>query len=215
MESTDVSSLILRIIGALLALLGLVAAIVGGWFLAAIGTSGSATFTTEPESRVVVLDPDVLNRVDEPVEVTAEGGGTVWAGTARPSDAETLLADTSRVEIDGVGVRDWVLTSSEVGEGGPVDAGSLDIWQASTSAPETVTTTIDQSNAPQTLVITAPEGEQVEEVELAVADEGWSTTALLLLISGLVVLVLGIVLLVRAGRPGATRRRSTPTEEYA
>lgn len=202
------SSLILRIIGALLALLGLVAVVVGGWFLAAIGTSGSATFTSEPESRVVVLDPDVLNRVDQPVEVTAEGGGTVWAGTARPSDADALLADSSRVEIDGVGVREWVLTSSEVGDGGAVDAGSLDIWQASTSAPETVTTTIDQSHAPQTLIITAPEGEQVEQVQLAVADEGWSTTALGVLIGGGVALLLGIALVVRAGRPGTVRRRT-------
>ena len=53
------STLILRIAGGLLALLGLVAVVVGGWFLAALGTSGVATFTAEPGERVVFLDPDV------------------------------------------------------------------------------------------------------------------------------------------------------------
>lgn len=201
------STLILRVTGTALALLGLVAVVIGGWFLAALGTSGTATFTAEPDQRVVVLDPDVLNRVDAPIEVSATGGGTVWAGVARPSDAEALLGNGTRAEASGVDVGDWALTTTTVGSGEPVDAGSLDIWRTSTSGKGTATTTIEQDQAPQTLVVTAPEGEQIEQVELVVSDDRWATTAIVLVVGGVLTLLIGIVLVVRTGRLGAGRRR--------
>lgn len=207
------STLILRIAGGLLALLGLVAVVIGGWFLAALGTSGVATFTAEPGERVVVLDPDVLNRVDAPVEVTATSSGTVWSGIARPSDAEALLGDGARAEVTGVDVSGWALTTTSAGEGTPVDAGSLDIWRSSTSEPDSVTTTIDQEQAPQTLVVTAPAGEEIERVELEVAEDRWGTTALVLLVGGVVVLLLGILLLLRSRSTGRRRRSRHTTRE--
>lgn len=211
------STLILRVTGTVLALLGLVAVVIGGWFLAALGTSGTATFTAEPDQRVVVLDPDLLNRVDAPIEVTATGGGTVWAGVARPSDAEALLGDGARAEATGVDIGDWALTTTKVGTGEPVDAGSLDIWRASTSDTGTATTTIDQDRAPQTLVVTASEGERIEQVELVVSDDRWATTAIVLVVGGVLALLIGIVLFVRAGRRRAGRRRRSrhTTEEAA
>ncbi|MGO1165824.1 MAG: hypothetical protein ACTMHL_04315 [Janibacter sp.] len=211
------STLILRVTGTVLALLGLVAVVIGGWFLAALGTSGTATFTAEPDQRVVVLDADVLNRVDAPIEVTATGGGTVWAGVARPSDAEALLGDGARAEATGVDIGDWALTTTKVGTGEPVDAGSLDIWRASTSDTGTATTTIDQDRAPQTLVVTASEGERIEQVELVVSDDRWATTAIVLVVGGVLALLIGIVLFVRAGRRRAGRRRRSrhTTEEAA
>ena len=127
----DVSTLIPRVAGALLAVLGLVAAVVGGWFLANLGTSGTATFTAEPGQRVVVLEPDVLNRVDHPVEVTATGSGELWSGTARPSDVEALVGDGARAHVAGVDVSDWALKSTDEGKGQSVDPGSLDVWQES------------------------------------------------------------------------------------
>lgn len=188
------STLILRVSGSLVALLGLVGVIVGGWFLSALGTSGTATFTGELDQRVVVLDPDVLNRLDSPIEVTATGSGSVWAGTARPSDVEALLGDSPRSEVTGVDVSEWALTSSDVGEGEATDVRGLDIWQSSTSEKGSITTTIEQADAPQTLVITAPEGEQVEQVEYEVTDDRWSTIAIVVLVVGVVVLLLGLAL---------------------
>lgn len=211
------SSLILRVAGALVALLGLVGVVVGGWFLSALGTSGTATFTGQPDQRVVVLDPDVLNRVDSPIEVTASGGGAMWSGTARPSDVEALLGDSPRAEVTGVDVSDWALTSSDVGEGEASDVRGLDIWQSSTSEEGAVTSTIEQADAPQTLVITAPEGEQVEQVEYEVTDDRWSTIAIVVLVAGVVVLLLGLAVALgprllrarrerraRSGRPAGT-----------
>lgn len=216
------STLILRVAGSLLALLGLVGVVVGGWFLSALGTSGTATFTGEPDQRVVVLDPDVLNRVDSPIEVTATGGGSMWAGTARPSDVEALLGDGPRTEVTGVDVSEWALSTSDVGEGEASDVRGLDIWQSSTNGDGSVTSTIDQAEAPQTLVITAPEGEQVEQLEYEVTDDRWSTIAIVVLVAGVVVLLLGIALALaprfrRARRDRHTRlgRSAAPTHEKA
>lgn len=204
------SALILRIAGTIVALLGLVGVIIGGWFLSTLGTSGTATFTGQPDQRVVVLAPDVLNRLDSPIEVTATGKGSVWAGTARPSDVEALLGDGPRTEVTGVDVSEWALTSTDVGEGDAMDVRGLDIWQSSTSEDGTVTATIDQDDAPQTLVITAPEGEQVQQIEYRVSDDRWSTIAIVVLVGGAVLLLLGIALVLgprvlraRRGRPAA------------
>lgn len=209
------STLIQRVIGATLALLGLAAAIIGGWFLAGLGTSGTATFTADPGQRVVVLEPDVLNRVDHPVEVTAAGTGSLWAGTTRPSDAEAVLGDGARAEITGVDIGDWALTSKSVGKGDPVEPDTLDIWRDSTGADERVSVTIDQAQAPQTLVISAPQGEEIDRVEMAVSNDGWGTSALVLLIAGLLVCVVGLVLLARTAALRRPRSRTTAKEGSA
>lgn len=208
------STLIPRVAGALLALLGLVAAVVGGWFLANLGTSGTATFTAEPGQRVVVLEPDVLNRVDHPVEVTATGSGELWSGTARPSDVEALVGDGARAHIAGVDVSDWALTSTDEGKGQPVDPGSLDVWQESTTGSNEVSRTIEQADAPQTLVVAAPEGGEIESVEMTVVDGSWGTTALVTLVVGILLLLAGLALLLRStGRLRGLRRSARPTTE--
>lgn len=215
------SALILRVGGTALALLGLVGIVLGGWFLNALGTSGTATFTGEPEQRVVVLAPDVLNRVDSPIRVTATGEGAVWAGTARPSDVEALLGEGPRTDVTGVDVSEWALTSTSAGEGDPIEMRGLDIWQSATSEDGSVTMTVEQEDAPQTLVITAPEGEQVQGLEYQVTDDRWSTIAITVLVIGAVVLILGIALVLtprllraRSNRlPGSDRRAGSTPEE--
>ncbi|EKA60127.1 hypothetical protein B277_14543 [Janibacter hoylei PVAS-1] len=154
------SMLIQRVAGALLALVGLVAAVVGAWFLAHLGTSGTATFTAEPGQRVVVLEPDVLNRVDHPVEITATGSGDVWVGTARPSDVEAFFGDAQRAQVAGVDVSDWALTATDQGQGEAIDPAGLDIWQQSSAAKGEITRTVDQADAPQAFVVAAPRGQR-------------------------------------------------------
>ncbi|QBF46630.1 hypothetical protein [Janibacter limosus] len=205
------STLIQRVAGAALALVGLVVAIVGGWFLANLGTSGTATFTADPGQRVVVLGPDVLNRVDHPVTVTATGTGDMWAGTSRPSDVEALLGDGARVQVTGVEVGDWALTTAAAGKGDAVSPRGLDIWQESDNGSGEITRTIEQADAPQSLVITAPEGAEVDRVTMTVEDGGWGTTALTTLVVGLVLVIVGLALLVRTGALGATRARFART----
>lgn len=206
--------LIQRVAGALLALVGLVAAVVGAWFLAHLGTSGTATFTAEPGQRVVVLEPDVLNRVDHPVEVTATGSGELWSGTARPSDVEALVGDGARAHVAGVDVSDWALKSTDEGKGQSVDPGSLDVWQESATGTDEVSRTIEQADAPQTLVVAAPEGAEIESVEMTVVDGSWGTTALVTLVVGILLLLAGLALLLRStGRLRGLRRSARPTTE--
>lgn len=209
------STLIQRVAGVVLALLGLVAAVVGGWFLANLGTSGTATFTADPGQRVVVLDPDVLNRVDHPVEVTATGDGQLWSGTARPSDVESLLGDGARAEVTGVEVGDWALTTQAAGTGDAVDPGSLDIWQESATGEGEITRTIEQADAPQSLVVSAADGGEIDTVTMTVEDGSWGTTALTTLVVGIVLLVVGIALVARTavGRAIRSRRSRTTHEE--
>lgn len=199
------SALILRVVGTLVALVGLVGVVLGGWFLDALGTSGTATFSGEPGQRIVVLDQHVLNRVDSPVTVTASGTGELWAGTARPSDAEAVLTDARRAGVSGVDVSDWALESTKEGTKEPTSVRGPDVWQSTTSTKGEVTVTITQEAAPQTLVVTAPEGETVDQLEIEVTDERWSTIAIVVLATGVVLLLLGIALglapRLRARRP--------------
>lgn len=205
------STLIQRVAGVVLALIGLVAAVVGGWFLANLGTSGTATFTADPGQRVVVLGPDVLNRVDHPVEVTASADGDLWYGTARPSDVEALLGDGARSEVTGVEVGDWALTTSDVGDGEAVDPGGLDIWQDSSTGPYEITRTIEQESAPQALVISAADGSEIDTVTMTIEDGGWGTKALTTLLVGIVLVIAGLALLARTGTLGAIRSRVSRT----
>lgn len=200
------STFLLRLTGAALALIGLVAIAVSGWFLAAVGTSGTATFTAEPDSRVVVLDPDVINRVDEPVEVTAEGDGTLWAGATRPSDAKAYLDGGRHAGVSDISLADWTMTTSTSGRGQPRDADRVDIWHTSRTGKGSVSTTIEQGEAAQALVISAPAQEKIDEVQLSVTEPGWGATALAVLVGGVIVLLVGIAVLVRSSRPVSPHR---------
>lgn len=163
-----------------------------------------------------MLDPDVLNRVDAPVEVSAQGAGTLRAATARPSDVEALLGDRTRAEVDGVEIGDWALRTSSAGESAPLDVRSLDVWSGMSTGEDSVTVTIEQDEAPQTLVVSAPEGAEIDQVELAVTDGRWGTTALALVLGGVLALLLGAAVLVRSRprrytpRRAASRRGSRP-----
>lgn len=168
--------------------------------MASLGTSGTATFTGEPHSRVVVLDPDVLNRVDEPVTVTAEGEGAMWVGAARPSDAKAYLDGGAHAGVADVSARDWSMTTSTSGSGQPRDADRLDIWHSSRTGTGSVSTTIEQDGDPQSVVISAPRGETVDEVRLSVTRSAWGVAATALLVVGLIALLLGASLLLGIGR---------------
>lgn len=208
-------TLVLRVSGALVALLGLALAGLGAWLLSSLGTSGTATFTAEPEADVVVLDPQVLNRVDSPMSVTvsSEPGARLWAGVARPSDAGPALGDGARTRIGPADVSDWSLGTTEEGSGEASDPTAAEVWQRASTSDGSITVTIDQAEAPQTLVVAAPQGQQLDEVEMSTTDGSWGAWAIGLLVGGivLVLLGLGLLLLARRGRAkGAGEPSGTP-----
>ena len=101
-----------RVVGGLLALIGLVLTVIGLWYTFHLGGSGTATFSTTASGTNPVLVPQtVLNRVDGVVKVTAvpRKGGAVWLAAAAPSDAKAVLSKTAHTSVTGVSTRPWQL----------------------------------------------------------------------------------------------------------
>src|SRR4051794_22388852 len=123
-------TIVKRVVGVLLALAGLALTVVGVWFATQLGSSGTAELTARPATTdPVVLPPDLLNRLDTDVTVTASttgGTGTVWMAMANPSDAEAVLGSARRVEATGASVRDWTLTTTTRGSGVAGDLAAAD-----------------------------------------------------------------------------------------
>ncbi|MET4077341.1 hypothetical protein [Janibacter sp. UYMM211] len=192
---------ITRALGTAVAVLGLVCALVGGWFVTQLGTSGTATFTAAPGDSTLVLPPDVLNRTDSDVTVraTADGDAPVWMGLARPSDVDSVMQDAKAARAQGVSVTGWELETTTSGSGS-ADPQTYDLWQGETRGTGQAQLTVTQDAAPQTLVVTAGEDAQLSEVSMTVTDSGWSTRAIVLLVVGLVLLVGGVYLALRGGR---------------
>lgn len=186
-----------RVVGALLALLGLALTVVGVWFATRLGASGTAEFETRPTAgRPVLLSPEVLNRVDADIVVTATptDGGRVWMAKANPSDAQAVLGDAQHVEIVGVEVRDWVLRSAERGSAEPPSLGVADLWRAQDDAEGPVSLTVTQDQAPESVVIAVEEG-SIQSLTLRVADKRWFVEAVVASLVGLFLVVAGIVAL--------------------
>ena len=189
--------LVTRVLGAVLALVGLALTVVGVWFATQLGGAGTATFTATPSgSGPVVLGPDVLNRVDADVVVTASssGGGRTWMALANPSDATAVLGGSSRTEVTGVSVRDWRLLTAQRGTGAPAPLATAELWRNEDDAQGRVSMTVEQADAPETVVVVAESG-TVDRVTLTVSDKTWFVEAVVAALVGVFLVVVGLVLL--------------------
>jgi len=190
------ATIVKRVVGVLLALVGLALTAVGVWFATQLGTSGTAEFAVHPATTdPVVVGPDVLNRVDADVVVTATPteGGTVWMALANPSDANAVVGDTRHVAVTGVSVSDWSLLTTTTGTGAAPELGVADLWRQQDDAKGPVTLTVQQSGAPETLVVKT-DGGQLSSLTLKVTDKSWFVEAVVAALIGLFLLVAGVVL---------------------
>lgn len=197
---------------AALTVVGLVLLVVGAWFTIHLGSSGSATFRTTPAAgSVVVLEPTVLNRVNRPVTVTATAkqGAPVFLGVATPSDAKALLGGADRTMVQAAHVRDWSLTSARAGAGVAPALAEADVWRQVRDGKGTVRITLNQQNAPESLVIATGNGGPADLQSLTVTIERrtWFFQALLATLVGL--------LATAAGAAGLWHERPRTTEEPA
>ncbi len=191
------ATIVKRVAGALLALVGLALTVVGVWFAGQLGTSGTAEFTVHPVSAdPVLIGPDVLNRVDADVVVTATptSGGSMWMALANPSDADAVVGNSKHLAVTGVTVSDWSLDTSSTGTGAAPELGAADLWRQQDEAQGPVTLTVKQSGAPETLVVKA-QGGQLSTLTLQVTDKSWFVEAVVAALVGLFLLVAGVVLL--------------------
>ncbi|KRE61304.1 hypothetical protein [Nostocoides sp. Soil756] len=204
-------TIVTRAVGALLALVGLALIVVGVWFATQLGGSGTAQFTVHPQpGRPVLITPDVLNRVDGDVTVTATtaGDGRVWMALANPSDATAVLKDARRVEVTGVDVRDWALLTTSRGGGEPPALGTADLWRQQDDGTGRVSLTVEQSQAPESVVVAADSG-SITTLTLTVTDKRWFVEAVVAALVGLFLLAAGAVALWPRRRRGGTGIPST------
>jgi len=191
------ATIVKRVVGALLALVGLALTVVGVWFATQLGTSGTAEFTVRPNTTdPVVIRPDVLNRVDADVVVTATpgAGGTVWMALANPSDATAVLGSAKHVDVTGVSVRDWALETAPRGSGAATELGAADLWRQQDEGTGPVSLSVQQDQAPETLVV-ATDGGPLQSLTLTVVHKTWFVEAVVAALVGLFLLVVGVVLL--------------------
>jgi hypothetical protein len=191
-----------RLAGALLALAGLALTVVGVWFAVQLGSSGAAEFTARPgTSDPLLIRPDVLNRVDADVVVTATPaeGGSVWMALANPSDATAVLGAARHVDVTGVSVRDWLLLTRARGTGAPAELGAADLWRQQDTADGPVTLTVQQEQAPETLVV-ATDGAPLESVTFTVTEKAWFVEAVIAALVGLFLFFAGLILLLSRRR---------------
>jgi hypothetical protein len=220
-----VPTLATRILLAALTVIGLVLLAVGSWFTFHLGPSGSATFTTAPpHGSVVVLEPSVLNRVERPTTVTAvtRGGTPVFIGRTSPSDATAVVGGADVTSVTGARVRSWSLVQSRSGAGPTPALAGADVWRSSSTGKGSARIQVRQQDAPEAVVIAAPDGQAADLVSVTVTIERrtWFFQALLVSLVGLLATAAGAAGLWQQRRHAVAQRRvesgpdhARPTEE--
>lgn len=209
-----VTTILRRLLGVVLILAGAAALGFGGWFARAVGTSGAATFTTTPPAGLpVVIDAQTSARTDIPLRITAtaEDGAPIMVSIASPSDAGVFLEPTRYARVTGIGIRDWVLSTSVVGSGDPVDPAAVDLWRSQTTTAGVVSIDGDLEQAPETIIIITPGGEALTEVSMTWSNTAWFYQALSFVFAGLLAALVGIALIVRrAAEPDVASDAAAP-----
>jgi hypothetical protein len=198
-----VTTILRRLLGVVLVLVGLTALVVGGWFARALGTDGAASFTTTPPADMpVVIGPDTNARTDIPLTIAAAADPSVpvTVSIASPSDAEALIGDTRHSRVTGVEVRDWVLTTATSGSGEPVVPATADLWRSQATTEGSAQIEADLESAPETMIITTPDGSPLTELTMTWTNPAWFYQALALVFGGLLAVLVGLALVVLKGR---------------
>lgn len=186
-----------RVVGGLLALIGLVLTVFGLWYAVHLGGSGTATFSAPASGTNPVLVPQtVLNRVDGVVKVTAvpRQGSTVWLAAAAPSDAKAVLTKTAHMSVTGVSTQPWKLETTTSGTGATPALAATDVWRNTTTGEGPVSMTIEQADAPETVIAQATKG-QIERVDLTWERKSWFVQSVIAALVGLFLLLSGLSLL--------------------
>jgi hypothetical protein len=205
-----------RVLSAALTVIGLALVLVGAWFTVHLGSSGSATLRSTPaQGALVVVEPSLLNRVDAPATVTAVAapGTTIWMGRTTPTDADAIVGAADRTSVTGAHVRDWSLVSSRAGAGQAPALAEADIWRQTAQGQGRVRLTVEQTGAPESIVIAGPDGAAVDLTSLTVTVERrtWFFQALLVTLVGLLAAATGAAALWQT-RPRAHRESEPPKQ---
>ncbi|HON74632.1 MAG TPA: hypothetical protein PLQ23_05690 [Dermatophilaceae bacterium] len=172
----------------LAALLGLALTVVGAWFAAVVGPSGTVSFSAT-SSDPVLVPASVLNRVAEPVTVHVDGSGSqpVWMGVGADADAAAVVGSATHQLAVGAAFPESQLQLEGSGTGLLADPRGLDVWAATFGSDKSATTVLEQNAAPQAVLVVPPTGEAAS-VTVSFSRRAWFYQSLTLLVVGLVVL---------------------------
>jgi hypothetical protein len=171
-----------RIAVAVAAVLGLALAVFGAWFAFVLGPKGTAAFEATSNAPLVI-GPNVLNRVNAPVTVSADAAsGPVFLGAAVPQDVDQLVGQAKHNFVASASFPARTLTLEQLGSGDLPDPSGSHIWRSSADGSITVT----QDQAPQSVLVYPSKGGSVD-VDVTVARNTWFLQSLVALVVGLIV----------------------------
>ncbi|MGG5260718.1 hypothetical protein [Phycicoccus avicenniae] len=206
----------MRVLSVLLVVVGLLLSAAGGTAAAVVG---SDDVLETPTSRVDVGDAAAVTTAaglfafrGATMHLTASSpDGPVFVGRAHPVDVADWVGAAPR----------WVITRVDqdgvAGEGvpggkdakAPAAVADLDLWVDTDTGPKASTLAVRLDGSPTQVVVVPPEGSSTLDLRMGLAVPGAFATALALLATGLLMLVVGVLLVVRRRR--RVRAGATPT----
>lgn len=199
-----------RIFGVLLALIGLVVAVVGGvaafWLIGPDDTVQSGEQHLSSKGLAIASTPELLNR-NGPVlhvDVRSAKNQPVFVGVARDFDVSSYLKGFAHTKLVQVQFPIALSTQDEKGTAGPLAApDTLDWWVAKANGAGKQSIAWPIEDGPYDVVIMNADGKTAPDVQVDLGIEipKAFATALGVFAAGLVLLALGILLVLFRRRP--------------
>lgn len=199
-----------RIFGVLLALIGLIVAVVGGaaafWLIGPDNTVQSGEQHLSSKGLAIASTPDLLNRHGPVlhVDVRSPKNQPVFVGVARDFDVSSYLKGIAHTKLVQVQFPIALSTQDEKGTAGPLAApDTLDWWVAKANGTGTQSIAWPIEDGPYDVVIMSADGKTAPDVQVDLGIEipKAFASALGVFAVGLVLLALGILLILFRRRP--------------
>jgi len=181
-----------RVLGAVMAVLGMVLAAMGAWTAIKLGPSGEVHFSaTSKATGAVVVGPDVLNSLNVPVRIraTRSDGGAVWLATGPSDDARAVLATSAVSTVSGVHYPAGTLDLRSSGAGALPRIGTSDAWRLRTRGSGPTELVVDQGTGPETAVVTSGDATALTNVTMTLTwqERSWFFKALSVAVIGAII----------------------------
>ncbi|MGW6194978.1 hypothetical protein ACWF0M_02415 [Kribbella sp. NPDC055110] len=202
--------MIRRIFGVLLALIGLIVAVVGGaaafWLIGPDNTVHSGDQQLSSKGLAIASTPELLNRHGPVlhVDVRSAKNQPVFVGVARDFDVSSYLKGVAHTKLVQVQFPIALSTQDEKGTAGPLAApDTLDWWVAKANGTGTQSIAWPIEDGPYDVVILNADGKTAPDVQVDLGIEipKAFATALGVFVAGIVLLALGILLILLRRRP--------------
>jgi hypothetical protein len=187
-----------RAISAVIAVLGIALAVLGGWTALNLGPSGEVHFTASSKATgAIVVGPDVLNSLNMPVRVTVtrRDGGAVWLAAAPSADARAVIAQSAVSSVSHVHYPAGTMDLRGSGAGAMPDISTADVWRLTTEGMGSTRLVVDQGNGPEMAVVTSGDSTALTNVTMTLtwAERSWFFAALAAVVIGAIIAAFALI----------------------